>query len=83
MMRADDFNLHIYSVRLEITGMQQIPISHICYSYKSESKGIIMEEKISQLFSTDKSKSESVIINEISTEESKSESFHKIINTNK
>ena len=36
-----------------------------------------------QVYSTDKSESESVIFDESSTEESKSESVHKNINTNK
>ena len=36
IMRADDFNFHVYHVRMEITGMKQIPISHVFDSYKSE-----------------------------------------------
>ena len=42
-----------------------------------------MDKTLSQIYSTNKSKSESVIVDASSTEESGSESFHKIINTNK
>ena len=63
--------------------MQHIPISHICDSDESESKGIITEKNLSQVCSTEKRESESVIINEISTEKSESESVQKIINKNK
>ena len=30
MMRADAFNLHVDHVSMEMTGMQQILISHVC-----------------------------------------------------
>ena len=42
-----------------------------------------MNKKKSQVCSTDKRKSEIVIVNKSSTEEGKSESFHKSININK
>ena len=58
-------------------------ISHVCDLDKIESKGIIAEKNLLQVFSMDDSDSESVIIDESSTEESKSDFFHKIINTNK
>ena len=35
-MIDDNLNLHVYPVRMEMTGMQQIPISYVCDSYKSE-----------------------------------------------
>ena len=50
--------------------MQQIPILHVCDFYKCKSKGIIADKNLSQVCSTDKSKSESVIVNKISTKES-------------
>ena len=50
-------------------------ISHVCDLDKIESKGIIAEKNLSQVFSMDDSNSESVIIYESSTEESKSELF--------
>ena len=83
MMRADAFNLHVDPVRTEITGTQQIPILHVCDLGKSKSKGITSDETLLQVFYTDKSKSESVIVDEIYTEESESETVHKNINTNK
>ena len=83
MMRADAFNLHVDSVRTEMTGTQQILILHICDLDKSESKGITVEENSSQVYSTDERKSESLIADEISTEKNDSESVHKSINTNK
>ena len=82
-MRDYYFNSHIDLVRTEMTGKQQIPISHVCDSDNRESKGILADEKWSQVCSKDKSESESVIVNESSTEERESESVHKSINTNR
>ena len=56
---------------------------HVCDSDERESKGIIADENLSHVCSADEIESESVIVNESSTEESESESVHKIINTNK
>ena len=42
-----------------------------------------MDKNLLKVYSTDKRKSESVIFDEISMEESKSESVHKSISTNK
>ena len=64
-------------------GTQQILIFHICDLDESKSKQIIADNILSQVYSTDESKSESVIVHESFTEEIKSESVHKIINTNK
>ena len=50
---------------------------------KSKSKYILTDKKLSQFCSTDKSESESIIVDEYYTEESESESVHKSINTNK
>ena len=82
-MRADAFNLHVVPVRTEMTGTQNIPISHVCDLEERESKGIIADENLSQVFSIDKSESESFIVDESSMEEIKLESVHKSINTNK
>ena len=82
-MRADAFNFHVEPVRTEMTGTQQIPISHVCDSDERKSKGIIVEKNLLQVCYTDNIKPESVIFDESSTEESKSETFHKSINTNK
>ena len=32
MMRSDEFNLRVGPVRTEVTGIQKIPISHVCDS---------------------------------------------------
>ena len=66
-----------------MTGMQQIPILHVFSLDEIESKEIIADKNLLQVYSTNEIKPESIIVNESSTEESKSESFHKRINTNK
>ena len=38
MMKYDALNLHVDSVRTEMTDMQQIPTSHVCDLDKSKSK---------------------------------------------
>ena len=82
-MRADALNFPVDPVRKKTTGMQQIPISYVCDLYKKKSKGIIADKKMLQVCFMDRSESESIIIDDISTEESESESVHKRINTNK
>ena len=57
MMISDAFNLHVDPVRPEMTDTQQILISHICDSNVIKSKQIIVDEKLSQVCSTDKSES--------------------------
>ena len=66
MMRYDTFNLHIDPVRTEITGTQQIPISHVCDSDERKSKGIIVDKTILQVCSTEESESLGVIVDESS-----------------
>ena len=83
MMRAGALNSHVYPVKIVMTSMQHIHISHVCDLDDSKSKGIISDEKLSQVCSTDERKSESVIVDESYMEESESEIVHKIINTNK
>ena len=82
MMRSDALNFHVDPVRTEMIGTQQIPISHIFDFDESESKEIPAEKKLLQFCSTDDGVSESVIVDESSTDENKSESVHKSINTN-
>ena len=36
MMRADDLTLHIYPIKTEMNGTQQIPTSHVYYKDGSE-----------------------------------------------
>ena len=57
MTISDAFNFHVEPVKTEETGMQHIPISHVCSSDKSKSKGIIVDEKLSQVCFTDASES--------------------------
>ena len=83
MMITDTFNLHVGPVRTEITGTQQIPILQVCDLEKRKSKLIPSGENLLQFFSTNERESESVIVDEISTEEIESEIIHKSINTNK
>ena len=66
-----------------MTGTQHITISDVCSLDESKLDWIIADEKSLQVCSVDNSKSESVIVNKSSTEESKSESVHKSINTKK
>ena len=72
MMRADELKLHVDPVRTEMTDTQQIRISHVYDSDKSESKYFLVEKNLSQVYSTDKVESESVIVDESSKEESES-----------
>ena len=57
MMRADSLNLHVEPVRTKMTGMQQIPILHVCDSEESESKEILAQKNLSQVYYTDEGKS--------------------------
>ena len=57
MMRDNYFNLHVDPVRMERTGTQYIPISHICDLKKIKSKGILAEKNLLQVSSTKKSES--------------------------
>ena len=62
---------------------QQIPISHVCSADESKSKEFLTEKTLSQVYSTDEGKLESIIVDESSTEKRGSESVHKIINKEK
>ena len=65
-----------------MTGTQQVPISHVCDLDENKSEDIPAEKNLLQVCSTDVGKSESVIVDESSTEESETESVHKSTNTN-
>ena len=69
MVRADVFNFHVDYVRTETTDTQKIPIYKVCSSDERESKGILTDENLPQVYYTDESKSESFIVNESSTED--------------
>ena len=83
MMRADALNLHVYPVRMEMTGMKQIPVSHVCLTDKSESEEFLVEKTLSQVCSTVEDESKSIIDDEIYTEESESECVHKNVSIEK
>ena len=70
MMRDYAFNFNVEPVRTEITGTQQVQISHVCDSDESKSKGIIADETLLQVCSTDNSEPESVIADGSYTEDS-------------
>ena len=75
-------NSHVDPVRTEKTGTQQILISHVCDNDERKSKGIIADKNLLQVCSMNESESESVVVNESSTEDIKSESIKKSINRN-
>ena len=68
---------------MEMTGRQQITILHVCSTDESKSKEFLADKQLLQVYSMDDGKPESVISNKSSTEDSKSESVHKIINEEK
>ena len=51
MMRADAFSLHVEHIRTKITGIQQIPILHVCDLDDRKPKGIITDKQLLQLCS--------------------------------
>ena len=55
MMRADSLNFHVDPLRTVMTGTQHITISHVCSYDDIESKGIIADEKLLQVCSSDES----------------------------
>ena len=61
MMRADSLNSHSCHVRTKMTA----PSSHVYYTDKDESKGIIVHETLSQSCFTDEEKSKVIIVNVI------------------
>ena len=82
-MRDDALNSHIYPVRTEMNGTQQISTSNVYYMDKSELKEFLVDETSSQICSTDKDEPKVIIVNKCSTEEDKSECVHKNINKQK
>ena len=69
-MRSDAFNLHVDTVRKEMVVTQHILISHVYDLYESKSNEIFADKNLSQVCSTEEIKSESIIADESSTEES-------------
>ena len=52
MMRSDTLNSHIYPVRTEINGTQQVPIAHVYSNDKSELKEFLVDKNLLHIFST-------------------------------
>ena len=72
MMRSDALNSHVYPVITEMTGTKQIPISHVCYTDKSESEEFLVDKTLLHVCSTGEDKSKSIIVDESYPDESKS-----------
>ena len=53
IMRSGAINLHIYPIRTEMTGMQQLPVFDDCSTYKSKSEEFLVEKTLSQVCCTD------------------------------
>ena len=58
MMRSDDFNPHMYPVRMKMTA----PSLHVCSTDEDDSKGIIVHAALSQSCSTDEDESKGIIV---------------------
>ena len=69
MMRADDLNLHVYPVRTKMTDLS----SHICYMDESELKEFLVNKTLLQSCCTDKDELKSIIVNNYSKDEDRSE----------
>ena len=82
-MRADALNLHVYPVRTELTGTEQISILHVCSTYEIKSEEFLVGKTLSQICSTDEKKQKNIIGDEINLEESKSECIHKSVDNEK
>ena len=72
MMRDDALNSHIYPVRTEMNGTQQIPTSNVYYMDKSKLKEFLVDETSSQICSTDKDESKIIIVDKCTTKEDES-----------
>ena len=53
MMRSDALNLHICPVRIKMTDTKQIPISHVCYTYKIKPEEFRVNKTLPLVYSTD------------------------------
>ena len=82
-MITDSLNLENYPVRTEITGTKQIPTSHVSYTNESELKEFLVDETLSQIYSTGEDESKSIIVDKWYTEEDESECIHNDINKQK
>ena len=53
MMRSDYLNLHVYPVKTDMTGMQQIFAFHVCYTNERILEWFLVEKTLLQVCSTD------------------------------
>ena len=83
MMRADARNSYSCPVRTEMTGTKQIAISYVFSKDESKLKEFLVEKTISQICSTEKYESKSIVVEKCYTKEKESECFHKSINKQK
>ena len=79
-MKADALNPDSYPVRMEMNGVRQILISHVCSMDGRKSNEFLVDEALLQVCSIEKDESKSIIADKSYTEEIKSEYFHKILN---
>ena len=70
MMRSDALNYHVDPIRTEMTDTQHILISHVCDLDERESKEFLADKNLSKVCYMDKGESESVTVDESSTEDS-------------
>ena len=66
-----------------MTGTKQILISHVFSTYESETEELLAGKTLSQVCSTDENELKSIISDESSTEESKTECVQRNINKEK
>ena len=64
-MRVDALNSDNYPVRTEMTVKKQIPTLHVCSAEKIELKEFLVDETLSQIYSTDKYESKGIIIDSL------------------
>ena len=81
-MRSDALKSDNNTVRKEITGEKHIKIYHVCSTDDNKSKELLVGKNLLQVCSMDKDELKKNV-NEGSTEERKSECFHKSINKEK
>ena len=83
MMRTDALNLNVYPVITEMSSKKHIPILFICSMEDSKSEEFLVDNTLSQVWSTDEGGSKIIIADETITEVSKSKCVHKNINKEK
>ena len=83
MMRSDALNLHVYPVRTQMNGTQNILTSNVYSKYKSKLKKFLVDKTLSHICSMDEDESKIIIVEKCSTKGDESECVHKNINKQK